>query len=45
MTHRDQTIAATDERVPITICHCPIYMLLCSLKGNVHISTKARQHT
>lgn len=41
----DQTIVTTDECIPIPICHSPIYVLLRLLKGDVHVSIKARQYT
>jgi hypothetical protein len=40
-----RTIVTTDERIPIPICHRPIYMLLGLFKRDVHVPIKARQYT
>jgi hypothetical protein len=40
-----RTIVATEKHIPVTICHCSIYILLGLFKGgDVDVLIKARQY-
>ena len=40
-----RTIIASNKCVPITICYCSIYILLCFLKCDIHKSVKAWENS